>query len=195
MTKELDKRVERSRSLLMDALIALMHKYPYKKISVAQICQHSGVARPTYYLHFNSKDDLLRAYFEVMFNDFYAQVDEYLTTTPGADPIIGEILFKQWSDNADLARMVVQTEIESLLLGEFKHYVGRVIQRYNSAHKLPIQDSKLLPYVVDFIAGASFMVIMRWIKDDFPIDAQQMGSLYANLVQPGLMQVLSSGKL
>lgn len=195
MTKELDRRVERSRGLLMDALIALMHEQPYKKISVAQICQHSGVARPTYYLHFNSKDDLLCAYFGVMFDNFYAQVDEYLTTTPGADPIIGEILFKQWSDNADLARMLVQTEIESLLLGEFKHYVGRVIQRYNSAHNLPIQDSKLLPYVVDFIAGASFMVIMRWIKDDFPIDAQQMGRLYANLVQPGLMQVLSSGKL
>src|SRR5690554_8074593 len=89
MTKELDKRVERSRTLLLDALIALMHEYSYKKISVAQICQQSGVARPTFYLHFNSKDDLLRAFFEIMFTDFYAQVDEYLTKSPAAVPIIG----------------------------------------------------------------------------------------------------------
>ena len=195
MTKELDKRVERSRTLLLDALISLMHEYSYKKISVAQICQQSGVARPTFYLHFNSKDDLLRAYFEIMFTDFYAQVDEYLTKSPAADPIIGEILFKQWSDNASLARLVAHEEIEPLLLNEFKLYVGRVIHRFNSVHQLPIQGSQLVPYVVDFIAGASFMVIMRWIKDDFPINAKEMGRLYANLVQPGLMQVLTSGRI
>jgi hypothetical protein len=56
-------------------------------------------------------------------------------------------------------------------------------------------QSSLLPYVVDFLAGASFMVIVRWIKDDFPVDAKEMGSLYANLVRPGLLQVLLSGKL
>lgn len=195
MTKEFDKRVERSRTLLLDALIALMHEYSYKKISVAQICQQSGVARPTFYLHFNSKDDLLRAFFEIMFTDFYAQVDEYLTKSPAADPIIGEILFKQWSDNASLARLVAHEEIEPLLLNEFKLYVGRVIHRFNSVHQLPIQGSQLVPYVVDFIAGASFMVIMRWIKDDFPINAKEMGRLYANLVQPGLMQVLTSGRI
>ena len=195
MTKELDKRVERSRTLLLDALIALMHEYSYKKISVAQICQQSGVARPTFYLHFNSKDDLLRAFFEIMFTDFYAQVDEYLTKSPAADPIIGEILFKQWSDNASLARLVAHEEIEPLLLNEFKLYVGRVIHRFNSVHQLPIQGSQLVPYVVDFIAGASFMVIMRWIKDDFPINAKEMVRLYANLVQPGLMQVLTSGRI
>src|SRR5690554_4989921 len=133
--------------------------------------------------------------FEIMFTDFYAQVDEYLTKSPAADPIIGEILFKQWSDNASLARLVAHEEIEPLLLNEFKLYVGRVIHRFNSVHQLPIQGSQLVPYVVDFIAGASFMVIMRWIKDDFPINAKEMGRLYANLVQPGLMQVLTSGRI
>lgn len=195
MAKELDKRVERSRQQLIDALLTLMHHSPYGKISVAQICEQSKVARPTFYLHFRSKDDLLRAYIEVVFNDFYAQVDDYITRTPKADPIIGEIMFRQWSDNADLARIMANEEIEALMLNEFKHYVGRIMQRYINAHKLPIQNTTLLPYVVDFIAGASFMVIMRWIKDDFPVTAQRMGELYANLVQPGLLQVMLSGKI
>ncbi|MFY9178557.1 MAG: TetR/AcrR family transcriptional regulator [Venatoribacter sp.] len=190
-----DKRVERSRQLLIEALLQLMHEHPYSKISVAQICQHSGVARPTFYLHYSTKDDLLRAYFEILFTQFYEQVDDYLTKTPDADPIIGEILFKVWVDNAALARLLTGDDIEALMLNEFKRYVERIILRYVSAHKLPVQNSTLLPYVVDFLAGASFMVIMRWIKDDFPISAEKMGALYANLVQPGLLQVLLNGKL
>lgn len=193
--KELDKRVERSRQQLSDGLLSLMHEMPYEKISVAQICAVSGVARPTFYLHFNSKDALLRSFFEIMFLNFYNEVDDYLTSTPNADPIIGEIMFRQWSDNADLAKLMIAAEVENLMLGEFKHYVQRVITRYTTAHQLPIQHSPLLPYIVDFIAGATFMVIMRWIKDGFPLDATKMGALYANLVQPGLLQVMLSGKL
>ena len=64
MSKELDKRVERSRRQLMTALLELMQQQPYRKISVAHICEHSGVARPTFYLHYGCKDDLLRGYIE-----------------------------------------------------------------------------------------------------------------------------------
>lgn len=195
MAKELDKRVERSRQALMDALIDLMRQQPYSKISVAKICSHSGVARPTFYLHYSSKDDLLRGFIEVMFNNFYEQVDEYLTKTPNADPIIGEIMFRQWSDHSDLAKLMVNAEVESLMLNEFHLYVNRVMERYINAHQLSIAHSKLLPYVTDFITGATFMVIVRWIKDDFPADAAMMGKLYANLVQPGLLQVMLSGKV
>lgn len=195
MTKELDKRVERSRRQLMSTLLELMQEQPYSKISVATICERSGVARPTFYLHYRSKDDLLRGYIESMFLQFYDQVDDYLTGNPNADPIIAEIMFRQWSDNATFARLLVVDDIEALMLSEFKRYVDRIMRRYIQAHKLPIRDTSLLPYVVDFLAGASFMVIVRWIKDDFPVDAKEMGGLYANLVRPGLLQVLLSGKL
>lgn len=193
--KELDKRVERSRQALMDALIDLMLEQPYTKISVAKICEHSGVARPTFYLHYSSKDDLLRGFIEVMFNSFYQKVYEHLIKSPDTDPIIGEIMFRQWSDNSDLAKLMINAEVESLMLSEFKRYVNRIFEHYIKVHNPPIKDSSLLPYVTDFITGATFMVIVRWIKDDFPVDAATMGKLYANLIRPGLLQVMLSGKI
>ena len=50
-SQDLDKRVERSRRLLMETLLQLMSETAYSKISVANICERSGVARPTFYLH------------------------------------------------------------------------------------------------------------------------------------------------
>ncbi|MCA6065087.1 TetR/AcrR family transcriptional regulator [Thalassolituus marinus] len=195
MTKDLDKRVERTRRLLMNTLLELMAEQPYNKISVANVCEHSGVARPTFYLHYRSKDDLLKGYIESIFIQFYAQVEDYLTKSTNADPIIAEIMFRQWEEHADDARLLIEAGVEGLILNEFKRYVARIMERYITAHNLPIKDTSLMDYVVDFIAGASFMVIMRWIREGFPMGAEKMGELYASLVRPGLLQLLLSGKI
>ncbi|WP_420589773.1 TetR/AcrR family transcriptional regulator [Bacterioplanoides sp.] len=194
MSKDVDKRVERTRRLLMDSLLELMAEKPYGKISVANVCQHSGVARPTFYLHYHSKDDLLRGYIERMFLQFYAEVEPSLTASPNVDPQIAEIMFRQWSDNARFAKLLVEADVEALMLAEFKLYVGRVMEGYINAHEALIKDRSQVNYVVDFLTGASFMVIVRWIKEDFPIPPQEMGQLYADLVRPGLLQVMLKGR-
>ncbi len=192
--KELDKRVERSRRLLIDGLLELMTDRPYSKISVAHIAEQSGVARPTFYLHFHSKDDLLIAYIDEMFEKFYAEIDEYITQRKDADPIIASIMFRQWSDNAQFARLLVQTDIESLMLNQFKNYIERVVERFMGAHGI-VSQAGLLHYVVDFLAGASFMVITRWVRGGFVEKPEVMGELYASLVRPGLLAVLLGGHL
>lgn len=192
---EQDKRVERSRRLLMSSLLALMVEEPYSKISVARICQHSGVARPTFYLHFHGKDDLLRGYIGNMFADFYQQIDPYLTRSLDADPMIATLMFRQWSDNSEFSRVLLQADVEALILTEFSRYVRRIIERFVTVHQLPLKCSGQLDYVIDFLTGASFMVIARWIREDFPITAEEMGELYADLIRPGLLNVLLAGKL
>lgn len=192
--KELDKRVERSRRLLIDALLELMIDRPYKKITVAHIAEQSGVARPTFYLHFHSKDDLLIAYIDEMFTKFYAEVDQYITVRKDADPVIASIMFRQWSDNAIFARLLMQNDIENLMLNQFKNYVSRVVERFMDAHGIK-NRAGLLPYVVDYLAGASFMVITRWVREGFVETPEVMGELYASLVRPGLLAVLLGGYL
>jgi AcrR family transcriptional regulator len=192
--KELDKRVERSRRLLINALLELMKDHPYNKISVAHIAEKSGVARPTFYLHFHSKDDLLIAYIDEMFEKFYAEIDGYITQRKDADPVIATIMFRQWSDNAEFAHLLVQTDIDSLMLDQFKNYIARVVERFMTAHGVQ-NKAGLLPYVVDFLAGASFMVIKRWVREGLVETPEVMGELYASLVRPGLLAVLLGGYL
>jgi AcrR family transcriptional regulator len=192
--KELDKRVERSRRLLIDALLELMKDHPYSKITVAHIAEKSGVARPTFYLHFHSKDDLLIAYIDEMFEKFYEEIDQYITKRKDADPVIASIMFRQWSDNAEFAHLLVQTDIDSLMLNQFKNYITRVVESFILAHGIQRQAG-LLPYVVDFLAGASFMVITRWVREGMVETPEVMGELYASLVRPGLLAVLLGGYL
>jgi hypothetical protein len=69
-----------------------------------------------------------------------------------------------------------------------------VVERFMTAHSIKNKGG-LLHYVVDFLAGASFMVITRWVREGLVETPEVMGELYASLVRPGLLTVLLSGKL
>ena len=194
-TKELDKRVERSRRLLVHTLLELMAEKPYSKLSVANICERSGVARPTFYLHYRSKDDLLRYYIEQLFTEFAKKIDPILTASPNVDTRIYQLMFEVWQEHSDLAKLLVQPDVEAILLIEFKTYVGQTIDRYSEAHNVHFGNSGYIQYVIDYLAGASLAVIVRWIREDFRQTPEELAELYADLSRPGLVQVLLSGKL
>jgi AcrR family transcriptional regulator len=54
-----DRRVQRTRTALYDALVSLIRRKPYDRITVEDILLEAGVGRATFYAHFTSKDDLL----------------------------------------------------------------------------------------------------------------------------------------
>jgi AcrR family transcriptional regulator len=54
-----DRRVQRTRTALYDALVGLIRRKAYDAITVEDILRAADVARATFYAHFTSKDDLL----------------------------------------------------------------------------------------------------------------------------------------
>jgi AcrR family transcriptional regulator len=60
----IDRRVARTRHALYEALVRLIRDMDYDSISVEHILQEANVGRSTFYAHFTSKDDLLRASLE-----------------------------------------------------------------------------------------------------------------------------------
>lgn len=45
---------------MQQALINLLNKKEYEYISIKEICSQAGVNRSTFYLHYETKDDLLK---------------------------------------------------------------------------------------------------------------------------------------
>lgn len=54
-----DRRVARTRLALRDALLALLAEKGWDELSVQEICDRADVGRSTFYLHYQSKEDLL----------------------------------------------------------------------------------------------------------------------------------------
>lgn len=59
-----DRRIQRTRHLLLDALIQLIPDKGYEAITIQDIIDRANVGRSTFYSHFRDKEDLLLSGFE-----------------------------------------------------------------------------------------------------------------------------------
>lgn len=59
MSKQLDRRVVRTRRRLKAAVLELVRTRPYDSITVQEIIDRADVGRSTFYAHFGSKEELL----------------------------------------------------------------------------------------------------------------------------------------
>src|SRR5687768_2926953 len=69
MTKT-DHRVQRTHELLQKALIELISENGYEAITIQDIVDRANVGRTTFYLHYNSKDELFMSCHEAIVNRF-----------------------------------------------------------------------------------------------------------------------------
>ncbi len=75
-TKKVDRRIQRTRQLLQDALITLILEKGYNKITVQHIIDEANVGRSTFYAHYLDKDELMaRVEMEIFGNVDFLSID------------------------------------------------------------------------------------------------------------------------
>ncbi len=63
----MDRRQRKSREAIFSALTDLLRKTEFNKITVRDIIERADVGRATFYAHFETKDDLMKALCEELF--------------------------------------------------------------------------------------------------------------------------------
>jgi AcrR family transcriptional regulator len=64
MPKEKDRRIQRTKQLLREALFSLIKEKGFETLSVQDIIDRANVGRATFYAHFDNKEDLLLSGFD-----------------------------------------------------------------------------------------------------------------------------------
>jgi AcrR family transcriptional regulator len=65
-----DRRVQRTRELLQKSLIELISERGYDLITIQDIAHRANIGRTTFYLHYNSKDELFVSCHEAIVREF-----------------------------------------------------------------------------------------------------------------------------
>jgi AcrR family transcriptional regulator len=193
--KNQDPRVVRTKALIIQALVKLTEETPYKKIKIQDITKNAKLARQTFYLHYKSKDAVLVDYIDGVFDNFYQEIEAHIIASPEPGDIIAWNLFNQWQQHAEFAKLIIAADVEHLVIKSFRNYITRVMGLYIRNHSMPLNDPEALGFIVDYLAGASWMVLQRWVASDFKYPLEKLAKLYSELSRPGLLSVINRGAI
>ncbi|MEO1286429.1 MAG: TetR/AcrR family transcriptional regulator [Chloroflexota bacterium] len=162
----LDPRVRRTRKLLQDALIELLHKRPISKIQIKEIAQQAGMSRHAFYSNFETKEDLLLSYCDDVIFPIQREVFEKAIAADYLDlEEINIAMFSHWEEHRDVLRWVMEMDNNSLFLNRLRGYVEPIVHIMEQIQTDTINDNQMQHFLVEYITGGIYMLLRYWVYE------------------------------
>jgi AcrR family transcriptional regulator len=178
--KAMDRRVQRTRKLLQDALIAMMIEKGYEATTVQDIIDRANVGRATFYAHFADKDTLLGSRLE----DLRAMLAEQQRQVPG--PLgFSLAMLVHARDHLPLYRAIVGRESGAFVLQRIQRTIADLagLDLKGQGFKGPAEQRAL---ALEYIAGAFMAVLTWWLEHAAKLPPEEVDAVFRRLVMKGL---------
>jgi AcrR family transcriptional regulator len=187
----LDRRKERTRKWLQQALIALIQEQAYESITVQEITDRADTARITFYRHYRDKDELLLDCLETIYEELVSIVEPLkqadflaIDTQP---PIL--VLFQYMAANKRLYRILLTGAMAWKVQSRMQRYINGLISRHIETMMLPRPNAVPVDILATHMAASYLGLIVRWLEDDLAYPAEYLAKVAHWLNLSGLASV------
>ena len=180
-----DLRAQRSRKWLYAALLQLMQEKPFTDIQITEIADRAQVSRPTFYLHYRSKEELLLSQVDVVFAEFFQEFSNKIAEGNYDRLKYCILIFQYWERNAETLRMVMRASLHEAFRERLRIYFAMAVSQLTTLDEKSDSNEKLQEFIIDFEAGGVYQLLIHWIMRGMPYSAEQMGSLFYQLAAAG----------
>jgi len=192
--KKEDRRVERTRKLLHEALMALIPEKGYEKITVQDILDRANLGRSTFYSHYRHKDELFLSGFDhlrAMLEEKHQSLMAAKARGKGADFNLSLELFRHAQENHGHYKAMVGKESGQMIMRQAHNYLTDLVSGHLSSVMKSSKNPPMPPDMAAHWIVSSFLSLMTWWLDrDLPYTAEEMDKMFRQLTMPGLEAAL-----
>lgn len=190
-----DRRTQKTRKALKEALVSLMFEKKYDAILIQDILDRANAGRSTFYTHYHDKEALLVASFQGL-RDLLRNAQLAAPIAPGKryERVIGFslALFEHAHDHRTIYQaqaggagwVIVSRNIEDILV-QLMREEARFLFKRRSSTEVPAE------LLIHFL-GATFMSVLTWwVNFKRPLLPKEINALFRELVIPTLASHLN----
>lgn len=176
-----DRRSQRTRDALRDALLELMTELGWDGVSVQNLCERANVGRSTFYLHYTSKDELLQDGFRTLQLHLQTMSDrerpEAGANTAWRGFVFSRGLIEHAYDNRTLFRSLIGRRSGLPVQQRFREMVLRLIDQ-----EFPAPTGDLPRAAMVRQLAAALTELMAWsVELPEPMPAERLGASFDRL--------------
>jgi AcrR family transcriptional regulator len=187
--KTTDRRIQRTRQLLLDALRALILEKGYEAMTVQDVIDHANVGRSTFYVHFQDKEDLLLSGVETL----WAELETHLrNVVPEAETVwnLSLSMFEHAESQRLLYKALIGSQGGNIALKHIQKQLYMVILDHLRL-ALSKKNGNIPAEIVAHHLVSSFIALLTWwLDNDSNYSANQINDFYQQLVLRGIETLL-----
>jgi len=159
-----DRRIERTRTAILQAFLSLCSEKSYDKVSVIDIAERANIGRTTFYDHYTDKEDLLTSSIAEMFMGLTQGEEDPRDRVVPAFGLLNHI-----KDNAQLTPGFDLSFMSAI----FQENVAQIAQKQLRRSGLKGLELQVASQV---ITGGLVALVIWWIRQDRSIEATAVGN-------------------
>lgn len=185
-----DRRVQKTRTQLLDALGTLIHEKPYDAIVVQEILDRANVGRSTFYTHFRDKDGLLQDGIRDLVRSAGAR-------TPRSGSRAERVLrfslpvFEHIDRHRRASEGRMTASSRATVHEQLRHVLAQSIAEDVRAGIEERDPGRMPPDLLIRYVTTSFVSVLNWwVESRSSLSAMEIDHVYRALVLPGLSAAL-----
>jgi len=180
----LDRRVQKTRASLHDALITLAREKPYPAIAVKEILDRANVGRSTFYTHYRDKNDLLESGIHGILRSIQdrpragSAVERLVAFSLPILEHIGEHRRASGSQMTRESRVVMHQHLKDVLTTFIADELALPMRHRRKATKIPAD------LLARYLSSTFVLVLDWWIDSSCSLTPADVDARFRGLVEP-----------
>lgn len=197
---KMDRRIQRTRQALRTALLELIKEKGYDTISIDDITGRANVARATFYLHYQDKEELLLEEFaematekvQILSNIPFSAWFESQEGSAGSPPLL--ILFQHIYDNSELYYILIKSERSGRIIERIRKIstgaIAQFVETKAKTDPIPFLFKVPFEFFAAFFSGALLSTVDWWLEEDMRHTPTEVTHLFQDLFIQGVTSAI-----
>ena len=181
-----NRQIERTKSWIFDALMLLMDEKPYDKITISDIAEKAGVARPTFYRNFNDKDEVILQYLGNSFNTELLSTEKVNKGDKPNNIVLTFDVTYMVKHQKNIKKILSTADVEARIYRELQIYTLTLIKSYKKL--LSAEEYLICHYKICYQITGSLKVLFDWFINNMPMPIEKLVSMLNAMNIPRAVQ-------
>ncbi len=187
-----DRRIQKTREHLQNALISLLFAKNFDVILVQDILDRANVGRSTFYAHFRDKDELLMSTTRNL-HEMLRQAQSS-PLPPSAKPYeriisFSYVMFQHSRDFQPLYKSLVQSQAGTLIMQSLRKMIADLVMEESKKEfqrRKKASSDVPLEILIHHVASAFISVMTWWLDHNNSLSPKAINNIFRSLVLPTL---------
>ena len=187
MNSKNNLRTQKTLQTIKNTFVNMLLEMDFEKINVKTLCERAEINRRTFYLHFDSIDDLLVSIQEDFSNEFYERIKNYDHILNVEELVKEYFIFSEEKGkiaeklNCNMNFDYIRQQLTDMVTIKVHDKNFRSIDKYDYFSK---------NIILNYMNAATIGIYRQWVKDKRNLPLEKVVELSSKLIKSGVNSLL-----